>query len=186
MKAKEESETVGLKLNIQKTKIMTSSPITSQLTDGEKVETLVDFISLGSKSLWTVTAATKLKALAPWKKNYDKPRQCIKKQRYHFAEKFCIVKNMVFPVVMYGCENWTVKQGECQRLYALELLEKTLVSSLGSKEIKPVNPKGNQPEYSLEGPVLKLKLHYFGHQMQKADSLEKTLMLGKTEGRRSE
>ena len=61
---------------------------------------------------------------------------------------------------------------------------KTLESPLGSKEIKPVNPKGNQPEYSLEGPVLKLKLHYFGHQMQKADSLEKTLMLGKIEGRR--
>ena len=77
-------------------------------------------------------------------------------------------------------EGWALKNW----CFWIVGLEKTLESSLGSKEIKPVNPKGNQPEYSLEGPVLKLKLHYFGHQMQKADSLEKTLMLGKIEGRR--
>ena len=88
---------------------------------------------------------------------------------------------MVFPVVMYGCENWTIKKDEHGRIDAFELWcwEKSLESPLGCKEIQPVNP-----EYSLEGLMLKLKLQYFGHLMRRTDSLEKTLMLGKIEGRR--
>ena len=85
--------------------------------------------------------------LAPWKKSYDQPRQHIKKQRYHFANKGRLVKAMVFPVVMYGCESWTLKKAEHQRTDAFELWcrEKTLESPLDCKEIQPVNPKGNQP-----------------------------------------
>ena len=83
--------------------------------------------------------------LAPWKKSYDKPRQHIKKQRHYFATKVHLVKAMVFPVVMYGCESWTIKKAECQRIDAFELvLEKTLESPLDCKDIQPVHPKGNQ------------------------------------------
>ena len=87
MKVKEESEKVGLKLNIQKTRIMASGPITSWQIDGETMETVTDFIFLGSKLLQMVTAAMKLKSLAPWKKSHDQPRQHIKKQRHYFASK---------------------------------------------------------------------------------------------------
>ena len=89
---------------------------------------------------------------------------------------------MVFLVVMYGCESWTVKKAECRRIDAFELwCCRIVLSPLDCKEIKPVNPKGN-PEYSLEGLMLKLELQYFGHLMRTTDSLEKMLMLGKTEG----
>ena len=92
---------------------------------------------------------------------------------------------MVFPVVMYGCESWTIKKAEHQRINGFELvLEKTLESPLDCKEIQPVHPKGDQSWCSLEGLMLKLKLQYFGHLMQRGDSVEKTLMLGKIEGRR--
>ena len=87
MRVEEDSEKAGLKLNIQKLKITASSPITSRETEEEKVETVTDFTFLGSKSLWMVTAATKLKTLAPWKKGCNKPRQHIKKQKHHFADK---------------------------------------------------------------------------------------------------
>ena len=94
-------------------------------------------------------------------------------------------KAMVFPVVMYGCESWTIKKAEHGRTDAFELwCWKTLKSPLDSKEIKPVNPKGNNPEYLLERLMLKLKLLYFGHLIRRANSLEKTLILGKIEGRR--
>ena len=86
---------------------------------------------------------------------------------------------------MYGCESWTIKKAKCRRIDVQNVvLEKTLKSPLDSKKIKPVNPKEINPEYSLEGLMLKLKLQYFGHLMRRADSLEKTLMLGKIEGRR--
>ena len=91
---------------------------------------------------------------------------------------------MVFPVVMHECESWTIKKAEHSGIDAFELvLEKTLESPFDSKEIQPVHPKGNQPEYSLEGLMLKLKLQYFSHLMQRTDSFEKTLMLGKIEDR---
>ena len=92
---------------------------------------------------------------------------------------------MVFPVVMYRCASWTIKKAECRRIDAFKLvLEKTLESPLDCMEMKPVNPKGISSEYSLEGLILKLKLQYFGHLMQRTDSFEKTLMLGKIECRR--
>ena len=100
--------------------------------------------------------------------------------------KFCLVKAMVFPVVMYGCESWTVKKAECQRIDAFDLwswrrlLRVPWTARRSNRSIlKEINP-----EYSLEGLMLKLKLQYFGHLMGRADSLEKTLMLGKIEGRR--
>ena len=99
--------------------------------------------------------------------------------------KVCLIKAMVFPVVMYGCESWTVKKAEYRRIDAFVVLEKTLESPLDCKEIQPVHPKGEiSPGCSLEGLMLKLKLQYFGHLMQTAGSLEKSLMLGKIEGRR--
>ena len=93
---------------------------------------------------------------------------------------------MVFPVVVYGCESWTIKKAEHQRIDASELCcwRRLLESPLNCKEIQPVHPKKINPEYSLEGRMLKLKLQYFGYLMQRADSFEKTLMLGKIEGRR--
>ena len=98
--------------------------------------------------------------------------------------KIHLVKAMVFPTDMYGCESWTIKKAKCRRFYVFELWswEKTLESPLDCKEIQPVHPKGNQSEYSLEGLMLKLKLQYFGHLMRRIDSLEKTLMLGKIKG----
>ena len=129
-----------------------------------------------------VTASMKLKDTFFLEGKYDKPRQHIKKQR---PTKFHTVKAMVFLVVMYRCKSWTIRKGELQRIIAFELvLEKTLESPLDCKEIQPGHPKGISPEYSLEGLMLKLKLQYFGHLMQRTDSLEKTLTLGKSEGRR--
>ena len=113
MKVKAESEKVGLKLNIQKTKIMASGPITSWQIDGE---TVTDFIFLSSKITADSDCSHKIKMLAPWKKSNDKPRQHIKKQRHYLPTKVCIVKAMVFPIVMYGCESWTIKNAENQSL----------------------------------------------------------------------
>ena len=98
----------------------------------------------------------------------------------------CLVIAVVFPEVIYGCESWTVRKAEHQRTDAFKLWcwRNTLESPLDCKEILPVHPKGDQSRCSLEGLMLKLKLQYFGHLMQRADSFEKTLMLGKTKGRR--
>ena len=108
---------------------------------------------------------------------------CILKSRdITLPTKVHLVKAMVFPAVMYGCESWTIKKAECQRADAFEL-EKILESPLDSKEIKQSILKEINPEYLLEALMLKLNLQYFGHLMLKADSFEKTLMLGKIEGR---
>ena len=143
MKVTEESERVGLKLNIQKIKIMASSPITSWQIDGE---TMKDVIFGGSKITAEVMAAMKLKDTCSWKKSYDQPRQPIKKQRHYFANKGPFSQGCDFSVVMYGYESWTIKKAECQRIDAFELccLEKTLESPLDCKEIQPVYPKGDQ------------------------------------------
>ena len=99
--------------------------------------------------------------------------------------KVHLVKAMFFPVVMYGCKSWTIKKAECQRIDAFDLwCWRRLEIPLDSKEIKPVNPKEINPEYSLEGLMLKLKLQNFGHLTRRGDSWEKRLMLGKIEGRR--
>ena len=160
MKVKEESEKAGLKLNFQKTKIMASSPITSWEIDGETVETVTDFIFLGSKMTAGGDCSHEIKTLDPWKESYDQPRQHIKKQRHYFAKKVRLVKAMVFPVVMYGCESWTIKKAECQRIGAFELWcwRKLLRVPWTSRRSNQSIQKGISPEYSLEGLMLKLKL----------------------------
>ena len=123
-----------------------------------------------------------IKTLAPWKNSYDQPRQHIKKQRYYFPNKSPSSKAMVFPVVM--CreldhkEGWVLKN----RYFQTVVLEKTLESSLNCKDIKLVNPEGNK--IFIEGLMLKLKLQYFDHLMWRANSLEKTLMVGNIEHKR--
>ena len=124
--------------------------------------------------------------LAPRKKSCDQPRECIKKQRHYFANKVPLVKAMVFPVAMYGCESWTIKKAECRRIDAFELWcwrRLLRVPCLASRSSQSILSEIS-PEYLLEGLVLKLKLQYFGHLMRRTNSLEKTLMLGKIEGRR--
>ena len=117
MKVKEESEKVGLKLNIKKTKIMASGPITSWQIDGETLETVADFILGGSKITTDGDCSHEIKRhLAPWKESYDQPRQHIKKQRHYFANKYLSSQSLVFPVVMYGCDSWTMKKAERQRM----------------------------------------------------------------------
>ena len=121
--------------------------------------------------------------LAPWKKSYDQTRQHIKKQRHYSANKGPSSQSLVFPVVMYGCESWTIKKAEHSRIDTFELwCCRRLFRDC--KEIQPVHPKEINPEYSLEGLRLKLKLQYFGHLMGRADSFEQTLILGKIEGGR--
>ena len=110
MKVKEESGKVGLKLNIQKTKVMASGPISSWQIDGETVETVADFILGSSKITAGGDCSHEIKMLTPWKKCYDQPRQHIKKQRHYLANKVLSVKAMVFPVVIYGYESWTIKK----------------------------------------------------------------------------
>ena len=113
MKVKEESEKAGLKLNIQKTKTMASSPITSWQIDGETMETGTDFIFGGSKVTADGDCSHEIKrCFACWKKSYDQTRQHIKKQRHILPTKVYLVKAMAFPVVMYGCESWTIKKAE--------------------------------------------------------------------------
>ena len=122
--------------------------------------------------------------LAPWKESYDKPRQHIKKQRHYFADKGHLVKAMVFPVVMYGCESWPMKKAERQRIDASELgsWRRLLRAPWTARRANKSLLKQIRPEYSLQR--LMPKLQYFGHLMRRTDSLEKNLMLGKTEGRR--
>ena len=124
--------------------------------------------------------------LTPWKESYDQPRQHIKKQRHYFANRglssqsYGFSSSHVWMGELDYKEGWTLKN-QC---FWTVVLDKTLERPLDCKEIKQVHPKEVSPEYSLEGMMLKLKLQYFGHLMRRIDSLEKTLMLGKTEGRR--
>ena len=146
MKVKEESEKVGLKLNIQKPKIMTSGPITSWEIDGETVETMSDFILGSSKITADGDCSHEIKiCLLLGRKVMTYLDSIFKSRDITLPAKVCLVEAMIFPVVMYGCESWTVKKAECRSIDAFELwLEKTLESPLDSKEIKSVNPKGNQ------------------------------------------
>ena len=115
----------------------------------------------------------------PWKDSYNKP-SVLKSRNITFPAKVHLVKAVVFSVIMYGCESWTIKKAEHRRIDAFQLW--TLESPLDCKEIKPVRPKGMNLKYSLEG--LMLKLQYFGYLMQRANSLVKTLILGRIEGKR--
>ena len=125
--------------------------------------------------------------LAPWKKSYDKPKQHIEKRDITLPTKVHVVKAMVFPIVMYGCGSRTIKKAECRRIDAFELWcwRRLLRVPWKARRSNQWILKEISPEYSLEGRMLKLKLHYFGHLMQRTDSLEKTLMLGKIEERRT-
>ena len=118
MKVKEESEKVGLKLNVQKTKIMASCPITSWQIDGKTVETVSTFILWGCKITADGDCSHEIKRCLLLGRSYDQPRQHIKKQRHYFANKSPLVKAMVFPVVMYGCESWTIRKTEIRRIDA--------------------------------------------------------------------
>jgi len=124
--------------------------------------------------------------LAPWKKSYDQPRQLIKKQRHFFANKGPSSQSYGFLVVMYGCESWTIKKAEHRRIDAFELWcwRRLLRVPWTARRSNQSILKEISPEYSLEGLMLKLKLLYFGLLMQRTESLEKTLMLGKIEGGR--
>ena len=166
MKVKEESEKVSLKLNIQKTKIMASGPITSWEIDGETVETVSDLIFLGSKITADSDCSHEIKrCLLIGRKVMTNLDSILKSRDITFPTKVHLVKAMVFPVVMYGCESWTVKKAECQKIDAFELWcwrRLPLNSPVDCMEIQPVHPKGDQ---SLEGLMLKLKLQHFGHLM---------------------
>ena len=184
---KEESEKVGLKLNIQKTKIMASGPITSWQRDGETVEIVSDFILGGSKITADGDCSHEVKrCLLLGRKVMTNLDSILKSRDTTLPTKVCLVKAMVFPVVMYGCENWTIKKAEHQRTDAFELWcwRRLLRVPWTARRSNHSILKEISPEYSLEGLMLKLKLQYSGHPMQRTDSLEKTLMLGKIEGRR--
>ena len=146
---------------------MVSSPITSWQVEGETMKAVTDFILLGSKITADGDCSHKLKDACSFEESYHKPKQCIRKQRHTLLTKAHIVKAMAFPVVMYGCESWTIKKAEHQTIDAFELwcwrrfLEVPWTTRRSNQSIlKEINP-----EYSLEGLMLKLKLQYFGHLM---------------------
>ena len=148
MKVKEESEKVGLKLNIQKTKIMASGPITSWQIDGETVETVADFIWGGSKITADCDCSHEIKrCLLLGRKAMTNLNSILKSRDISLPTKVHLVKAMVFPAVMYECESWMIKKAECPRIDAFELWcwRGHLRVPLDSKEIKLVNPKGDQP-----------------------------------------
>ena len=182
LKVKEESKKADLKLNIQKTKIMASSPITSWQIDGETMETVTDFILGAPKSLQMVIPAMKFKRhLLLGRKVMTNLDSVLKSRDITLPTRVHLVKAMVFPVVMCGCESWTIKKAECQRIDAFELWcwRRLLRVRWTERRCNQFILKEISPGYSLEGLMLKLKLQYFGHLMRRTDSLEKTLMLGK-------
>ena len=146
MKVKEESEKVGLKLNIQKIKIMASGPITSWQIDGETVETVSDFILRGSKITEDGDCRLEIiRSLILGRKDLTNLDSILKSRDITLLTKVRLVKAMVFPVVMYGCESWTIKKAECQRIEAFERwCWRRLESPFNYKEIQPVHPKGDQ------------------------------------------
>ena len=184
MKVKEESEKVGLKLNIQKTKIMASGPITSWGIDGETVS---DLIFLGSKITADGDCSHEIKRrVLLGRKVMTNLDSIFKSRDITLPTKVHLVKAMVLPVVMYGCESWTVKKAEHRRIDAFELwcCRRLLRVSWTARRSNQSILKEISPGISLEGMMLKLKLQYFSHLMQRVDSLEKTLMLGGIGGRR--
>ena len=168
MKVKEESEKVGLKLNIQKTKIMASGPITSWEIDGETVETMTDFISLGSKITADGDCSHEIKRhLLLGRKVMTSLDSILKSRDITLPTKVHLVKAMVFPVVMYGCESWTIKKHERRRIDAFELWcwRRLLRVPWTARRSNQSILKEISPEYSLEGLMLKLKIQYFSHLM---------------------
>ena len=181
------SEQVGLKLNIPKTKIMASGPITSWQIDGETVETVSDFIFWGSKITADGDCSHEIKrCLLLGRKVMNNLDSILKSRDITLPTKVHLVKAMVFAVVMYGCESWTVKKAECRRIDAFELWcwRRLLRVPWTARRSNQSMLKEISPGCSLEGMMLKLKLQYFGHLMQRVDSLEKPLMVGGIGGRR--
>ena len=184
MKVKEESENVGLKLNIQKTRIMASVPITSWEIDGETVS---DFIFMGSKITADSDCSHEIKRhLLLARKVMINLDSILKSRDITLSTKVRLLNAMVFPVVMYGCKSWTIKKAERRRIDAFEewcwrrLLRVPWTARRSNQSIQ----KEIIPGCSLEGLMLNLKLQYFGHLMRRVDSLEKTLILGGIGGRR--
>ena len=166
---------------------MASGPITSWEIDGERVETVADFIFLGSKITADDDCSNEIKRrLFLGSKVMTNLDSILKSRDITLATKVCLVKAMVFPVAMYGCECWTIKKAACCRIDTFELWcwRRLLRVPWTARRFNQSILQEINPEYSLEGLMPKLKLQYFGHLMRRADSFEKTLMLGKIEGRR--
>ena len=175
MKVKEESEKVGLNLNIQKTKVMASGPNTSWQIDGETVEAVADFIFLGSKITADDDCSHEIKRrLLLGRQVMTNLDSILKCRDITLPTRVHTVKAMIFPVVMYGCESWTIKKAERQRIDAFELWcwRRLLRVPWTARRSNQSILKEIRPEYSLEGLMLKLKLQYFGHLMRRADSLD--------------
>ena len=164
MKVKEESEKVGFKLNIQKTKIMACGPITSWQIDGETTETVRDFILGGSKITADSDCSHEIKRHLPLGRKVMTNLDSILKSII-LPTKVRLVKSLVFPVVMYGCQSWTIKKAEPRRIDAFELWcwRRLLRVPWTARRSNQSILKEISPEYSLEGLMLKLKLQYFGH-----------------------
>ena len=185
MKVKEETEKADLKLNIQNIKIMASSLITSWQIDGETMATVTDFLFFGSKITSDGDYSHEIKrCLLIGEKVMTNLDSILKSRDITLPTKVHLVQAMVFPVVMYGCESWTIKKAERQRIDAFELWcwRRLLRVPWAARRSNQSILKEISPEYSLEGLMLKLNLQNFGHLMQRTDSLEKTIMLGKIEG----
>ena len=184
---KKKKKKTGLKLNSQKTRIMASGPITSWQIDGETIETVTQLILGGSIITADGDYSHEIKrCLFLGRKVMTQLSIILKSRDITFLIKVCLVKAMVFPVLMYGCLSWTIKKAECQRIDVFELwcwrgLLRVLWTARRSNQsiLKEISP-----EYSLEGLMLKLILQYFGHLMQRTDPFENALMLGNIKGGR--
>ena len=186
-KAEIESEKAGLKLNIQTTKIMASGPMTSWQIDGEAMKTLTDFIFWGSKITADGDCSHEIKRrLLLGKKVMTNLESIWKSRDITLPTKVCLVKAMAFPVVMYGCESWAIKKAEHWSIDAFEpwCWRRLLTVPWTARRSNQSILKEISAEHSLEGLMLKLKLQYLSHLMQRADSFEKMLMLEKIEGGR--
>ena len=166
---------------------MASGPITSWQIDGETMETVTDFHLLGSKITADGDCSHEIKRrVLLGRKAMTNLYSILKSRDITLPTKFCLVKAIVFPVAMYGCDSWAIKKAECRRIDAFELWcwRRLLRVPWTARKSNQYILKEISPEYSLEGLLLKLKLQYFDHLIQRGDSFEKTLILGKIEGKR--
>ena len=187
MKVKEESEKAGLKLNIQKTEIMAFNPITSWQTDGETMETVTDLIFLGSKISANGGCSHEIKRhLLPGRKAMTNLDSILKSRDITLPTKVCLVKAMVFPVVMYGCESWSIKESWAPEKWCFwtVVLDNTLENPLESKEIQPVHPKGDQLNIHWKDWCWSWNSNTLATWCTELTHWKKTLVRGKIESRR--
>ncbi|KAF7240300.1 Protein mono-ADP-ribosyltransferase TIPARP [Varanus komodoensis] len=187
MRVKEESAKVGLKLNIKKTKVMASGPLTSWQIDGEEMEVVTNFIFLGSMITADSDCSQEIKRrLLLGRKAITNLDSILRSRDITLPTKVHIVKAMVFPVAMYGCESWTIRKAEHQRIEAFELWcwRRLLQVPWTARRSNQSVLEDINPDCSLEGQILKMNFKYFGHLMRRKDSLEKTLMLGTIDSKR--